>query len=858
MATRVLRAFLRHELQEDVLGDLKENFDFDRQEQSLWKAKANYWKQVLLYIRPFAIRKLKSTARNPITMYKSYLRAAVQNIVKNKLHAFINISGLAIGMAVAIIISLWIYDEVSFNTQYKNHKRIGQVIQNVTNNGQVETWWNVPWVLGDEIRQNYGTDFSGIAMASHMWPHTITIDKEKYIKNGMYVEEDFLTLFDIELVKGTLPDKNDPSSLIVSESAAETFFGTADPVGQALEMDGATFQVSGVYKDLPVRSRWVDVHFLAQWSKYIIVYELEQMEDRWRPNGFQLFVMLADHATFNEASLKIKDAKLRNVNEALAKKKPALFVISMPDWHLRSEFENGVQTGGLIQYVWMFGIVGVFVLFMACINFMNLSTARSEKRAKEVGIRKAVGSYRGQLITQFFSESILTTFISLLLAVGVAHVALPLFNGLAEKNMSLPWSSPNLWIGIVVLSVVIGIIAGSYPALYLSGIRPAGALKGAFKAGRGAIIPRKVLVVLQFSVSVIMIIGTATVYLQIQHGKNRPLGYNVNWLVSLPSNQTIHTHLEAITKELTDKSAILSLAESTAPVTQGWGSSSHIDWEGKDPDLSIDFNVFENSVDYGKTIQWEILQGRDFSRDFPSDSMGVILNEGAAKYLDKPEITGGTLRANGGSYTIVGVVRDVVFGDPYQPTRPTVYFLSERGEQYLTFRLNPDKPASESIANIEAVLKPHLNGAPFSFQFLDESQARKFGNEQRVSTLASTFAALAIFISCLGIFGLSSFVAEQRTKEIGLRKVLGANLVQLWILMSKDFVVLVVISCLIATPLAWWLLQSWLEGYEYRVSLPYWIFFAATIGTLVITMLTISWHMLKAARVNPAQTLKVE
>jgi putative ABC transport system permease protein len=853
-----LRAFLRRDLQEEVVGDLQENFDYDTQTLSRRRANLRYWRQVLLYLRPFAIKKIKATIHNPTDMYRSYLRTAFQNMVKNKLHAFINISGLAIGMAVAIVISLWIYDEVSYNSQFANSGRIGQVIQNVSNNGEIETWWNVPWPLGDELRQNYSADFRYIAMASGFWQHTVTVENEKYSKIGMYVEPDFLAMYDVKVVRGTLPDK-DPSTILLSESMATALFGTTDPIGKILNIDRQTFQVGGIYEDFPLHSRWGEIQFLGQWAKYIVMDELEQMEDPWRPNGFELFVMLSETSTFGDASLRIKDAKLKKVNEMLAKKKPELFIIPMEDWHLRSQFSNGVQTGGLIQYVWMFGIVGVFVLLMACINFMNLSTARSEKRAKEIGIRKSVGSYRSQLIAQFFSESVLTAFISLLLAVGLAHFLLPLFNRLSEKNMTLPWSEPWMWIGIVVVSVVIGLVAGSYPALYLSGIRPVGALKGVFKAGRAASLPRKILVVVQFAVSVMMIIGTSTVFLQIQHGRNRPLGFNVNGLVSVPtSTQEVHDHLDAIRKTLIDNGSIIEMAESVAPATRGWGSSSGIDWKGKDPNLSIDFSVFEGTYEYGKTIQWEVLQGRDFSRDFPSDSLAVILNEAAAKYLDKSTVVGETLRTRDNEYTIIGVVRNVVFGNPYEPVRPSVYYLSNGIRYFLTFRLNPAISAAASVANIESTLKPYLDNAPFSYQFLDQNQASKFGNEQRVSTLASTFAGLAIFISCLGIFGLSSFVAEQRTKEIGLRKVLGANLSQLWMLMSTDFVLLVIISSVIAAPFAWWFLQSWLEGYEYRVDIPYWIFIAATAGTLAITIITISWHMLKVARVNPAQTLKVE
>ncbi len=857
LATRLLRSFLRNDLQEDVIGDLKENFEFDLTHTTRWRAKINYWKQVMLYVRPFAIRKPQQITTNPIDMYRSYLRAAIQNMVKNKMHAFINIAGLTIGIVVAIIISLWIHDEVSFDTQYSNYERAGQVMQNVTNNGEVETVNVVPWVLGEEIRQNYGADFKYISMVSHTYGHAVSFDSLKFSKIGIYAEPDFLPMFDVTPVKGSL--SFDASSILISETTATAFFGDLDPIGKTLNMDGASFEVTGVYKNLPLHSRFGELEFIAPWSKYVVLGSLEQMDDPWRPNSFGLYVALNDNSDFINASLRIKDARLKKVNEALAKKKPALFIHAMRDWRLRSEFENGKLAGGLIQYVWMFGIVGVFVLLMACINFMNLSTARSEKRAKEVGIRKAVGSYRSQLITQFFSESILTASISLILAVVLAQLIMPVFNSLAGKNMSLPWSSPWLWLGIFAASVTLGLIAGSYPALYLSAIRPVGALKGVFKPGSNSSLPRKVLVVVQFSVSVIMIIGTSTVFLQIQHGKNRPLGYNVGGLISVPgSTEELHKHIDVIRKNLIENESIIEAAESVAQSTDMWGTTSRIDWNGKDPEMPIDFAQFAGSYEYGKTIQWEVIRGRDFSRDFPADTASVILNEAAAKYLQKEDVVGEILRSAGKPLTIIGVVRNVVFGNPYEKVRPSVYYLSKDAQYYLSFRLNPKKPAAESIEKIEEAVKPYMTDTPFSYQFMDQSQAQKFGNEERVSTLASTFATLAIFISCLGIFGLSSFVAEQRTKEIGLRKVLGASLPQLWILMSKDFVVLVMISCLLAVPLAWMILQSWLEGYEYRVAIPWWIFVLASAGTLIITVVTVSWHMMKAATLNPATTLKVE
>lgn len=857
-ARAFLRWFCREDYLEEIEGDLTEVF---RKESEKFPRYAK-WKfiwSVIRYFRPQFMKSFKNQyPSNSLGMFRSYFKAAIQNMVKNKMHAFINVSGLAIGMAVAIIISLWIYDEVSFNKQFANHQRIGQVIQNVSNNEEVETWTNVPWPLGDEIRKNYGTDFRFAVMASQNYEHNITIDKEKFNRTGMYVEPDFITMLELELVSGT-PLGNDPSAILLSESTATAFFGNSDPIGKTISVDEDEFQVAGVYRDFPHRSSFEETFFLAHWARFATISELEKMEDPWRPNFCLLFVMLNDHTDFEAASQRIKDAKLKKVSETLAKKKPELFIHSMDNWHLRAEFENGKQTGGRMQYVWMFGIVGVFVLLMACINFMNLSTARSEKRAKEVGIRKAIGSVRSQLITQFFSESILTTLISLLLSVGLAQLLLPFFNNLAEKKMSLPYGNPAVWLGLVGASILIGLIAGSYPALYLSSIRPVGALKGSFKAGPGASLPRKILVVVQFSVSVIMIIGTLTVFQQIKYGKSRPLGYHLSGLISIPgATKEVHEHSDAIRKALIDNGSIIEMSESVAPASGGWASTSRLNWSGKDPDLSVDFSMFYGSYEYGKTIQWEVLQGRDFSRDFLSDSSAVILNEAAAKYIDKQNIVGETLMFADEPLTIIGMVKDIVFDDPYQPVRPALYFLSREREYVLMFRLNPEKPASESLANIEASVKPFMNGEPYHYQFLDVSQARKFGNEERMSALVGTFAGLAIFISCLGIFGLSSFVAEQRTKEIGIRKVLGASGASLWKMLSKDFIGLIIIACCAATPIAWYFMQNWLMNYEYRTELSWQLFVLPALGALFITLFTISFQTIKATMVNPVKSLRSE
>ena len=860
LALRLLRLFLRADLVDEVTGDFQEMYDTTLLTRSNFAARLMIWYEVIHYLRPFAFRKTSVNFVNPYPMYKSYFKTSLRSMLKNKLHAFINITGLSVGMAVALIITLWVNDELSYEKNFDNYSRIGQVIQNVTNNGEVQTWNNVPYPLAEEIRKNYGNDFTYVALAGEKFPHLLATETKKLNKTGIFAEPDFTKMFSLKMIRGSADAIKDPSSILLSASTATAYFGNADPMGEMLTLDrDLNVKVGGIYEDIPTTSSFSDMGFIAAWE---LLYNgrgwIKGMDDPWRPNAFSLYVQLADHATFEGASVKIKDAKLKKVNEFLAKKKPQLFVYPISQWHLYDKFENGKQAGGRIQYVWLFGIVGAFVLLMACINFMNLSTAQSEKRAKEVGIRKAIGSLRGQLIGQFFSESILTAFFSLVLALLLMQVTMPLFNQVADKNISIQWNNPLWWMVGFAFCMFIGIIAGSYPALYLSSIKAGNAIKGAFKAGRYSSIPRKVLVTVQFTVSVVLIIGTVVVFLQVQYAKDRPIGYDSNGLVAVPMmSPELHKHFDAVKTELQNSGAIVSMAESEAPTTEQWSSSSQFVWSRKDPDLSVDFPVFGISYDYGKTIGWELAAGRDFSREWLSDSTAMILNESAVKYMGLKNPVGEIVRWGGTPHQVVGVVKDIIVSSPYQPISPTIYYMSSDAN-FLIMRINPASSAAVALEQIEITYKKYDADIPFSYDFVDDAYAKKFGNEERIGTLATIFAVLAIFISCLGIFGLSSFMAEQRTKEIGVRKVLGASLYDLWRLMSKDFVFLVLLSCAIAVPLAYIVLSSWLESFNYRLGIPWWAFVFATLGTLLITLITVSWHTISAASMNPVKSLRSE
>jgi len=793
-------------------------------------------------------------------MLQNYIKTAWRNIKRSKAHSFINVTGLAAGMAVAVLIGLWIYDEVSFDRNFPNYKRIGQVIQNVTNNGEVQTWTSVPYPLAEELRKKYGSDFKRIVMSTGTYPSVLAHDEKRLYKTGGYFEKGALEMFSIPMVQGDWHALEDPSSIVISASTARAYFGDDNPMNKVLKIDQQPgLKITGVFKDFPTNSSFAGVDYMVNWEHFANLPDgIKTMEDPWRPNAFNLYIEMNANADFKTASLRIRDAKLRNVNAQLAKKKPALFIQPMREWHLYSEFSNGVNVGGRITYVWMFGIIGLFVLLLACINFMNLSTARSEKRAREVGIRKAIGSLRKQLIIQFFVESILVVLFALVLSLILVQLCLPIFNEVADKKMSILWTNPIFWTLVVAFALLTGLIAGSYPALYLSSFQPVRVLKGVYKAGKAASLPRKVLLVIQFTVSVTLIIGTFVVYQQIQYAKNRPMGYNQNGLVSLPINNEIHKHFAAINQELLNSKTILLLAESGAPPTATYSSTSGISWPGKDPNLSIDFPNVPVSYDYGKTIGWEIKEGRDFSREHLTDSSACILNESAIRFMGLKDPVGQQIKWWNNSLIIIGVVKDLVMQSPYSQVRPTVFYLSNEPGNVMIAKLNPERVAKESIAKIETLYKQNDPTLPFTYEFVDESYAKKFGNEERVGKLAGFFAILAIGISCLGLFGLASFMAEQRTKEIGLRKVLGASVYNVWQLLSKDFVFLVLISFLISAPLTYWLMHNWLQNFDYRATISWWIFVIAGMGSLFITICVVSFQSIKAALANPIKSLRTE
>ncbi|QDK79060.1 FtsX-like permease family protein [Spirosoma sp. KCTC 42546] len=860
LATRLLHLFCAPHRVDELEGDLDELFQQRIEQVGLRKARWRYMKDVLSLMRPSLLKRERTNAYpNPAitTMLRNYLTVAFRNLVKNRVYSFINIFGLASGMAVAMLIGLWIYDELSFDRQFKNADRLAKLWQFVKFEEEKASYDVLPIPLAQELRSKY-PDFEsvGISVTRNV---ILAVGDKKLMKLGNYVEPDFINMLSLPILSGTRFGINDVNSILLSESLAKAMFGTENPLNKLIKLDNKqTVNVAGVYKDFPANNTFNDVTFLVPWKFFSANDEsAKRDQDQWDSNSYQIFAQLKPGADFDQVSAKIRDIRMKRDNPPGYK--PEFFLHPLSKWHLYSDFKDGVNTGGLITFVWLFGIIGTIVLLLACINFMNLSTARSEKRAKEVGIRKAIGSVRSQLITQFFSESLLLALLAFVLSILFVQLALPFFNQVAEKKMVILWANPLFWFAGLGFSLLTGLIAGSYPALYLSSFQPIKVLKGIMRTNRSATIPRRVLVGFQFTVSVTLIIGTVIVFRQIEHAKDRPVGYSRTGLIEIGMNAPeLSGHYTALRNDLINTGAVAGMAESSGSITSQSGGTTNISWKGKKDDSKP--LVMSNYIthDYGKTVGWQVKEGRDFSRDFTTDSSSMILNEAAVKLMGLKRPIGEIIGQSGREYKVVGVIKDMVKEDPFKPVSPSFFAVNYRNVNTITLRLAPQLSAHEALSKVEQVFKSYSPDSPFNYKFVDDQFSKKFGTEERIGRLAGGFSGLAVLISCLGLFGLASFMAEQRTKEIGIRKVLGASVFNVWRLLSKEFVILVLIAFCLAAPIAYYVLSNWLQNYQYRTELSWWIFAASGAGAVVVTLLTISFQSIKAALMNPVKSLRSE
>ncbi len=799
-------------------------------------------------------------------MIKNYIKIAWRNLTKNKSYTIINVGGLALGMAVTLIIGLWMEDELTHNDYFTNKDNIAQVFQSQTFNGQIGTGPAIPRPLEKALREKYASNFKYLIMSS--WTNKVYLKHKEtsLYRSGNFMQREAPELLNLEIIKGEKDGLREVNSIMLSESISNALFGTEDPIGKVVKVANKhDVMVTGVYKDIPFNTSFADTGFIIPWEGYVAANEwVKNSEDQWGNNSFQLFVQLADNVNMDKVSATIKDVK-KTLAEDTVEYNPQLFLFPMKDWYLRGDFKNGKQVGGRIKYVWLFGVIGVFVLLLACINFMNLSTARSEKRAKEVGIRKSIGSQRSQLINQFLGESFLVVVFAFLAALLIVLVSLSGFNELARKEIAFPWASPVFWVVSIAFILFTALLAGSYPALYLSSFKPVDVLKGTFKTGKHASTPRKILVVFQFTVSVAFIIGTVIVMQQINHAKNRPVGYDKEGLIQIPTySQDFIGKTDVMRQQFLNSGAAIAMATSSSPTTRIWSNRSGYTWEGKPDGFQEDFAWTEVSPEYASTLNLKIIQGRDFSKDMATDSLGILINQTAVKYMGLENPVGTIIRGSdeedpGPSMKIIGVIEDMIAQSPYEPVKQSWYVYDRQDNfSYYNLRLNPNQSAGQNLAIIERIFKENFPAIPFQYDFVDEEYGKKFAAEERIGTLSGIFTALAILISCLGLFGLTSFVAEQRTKEIGVRKVLGASVFNVWNMLSKDFLKLVTVSCFIAVPISYYVMNGWLQEYPYRVILKWWIFALAMLGAMGVTVLTVSFQAIRAAKANPVKSLRTE
>ena len=788
-------------------------------------------------------------------MLKSYLRSALRHLTRSKGSAAINIIGLATGMAITLLIGLWIADEFSFDHYSPGHARIAQVMMNDMLDGKQVTDDYVMMPLGPALRNEYSNLFSKTALVCGHNHRVIAFGNTQLSAETIYAQYQLAEMFGFRMLRGSANSASDPSTALIARSLAVSLFGKTDPIGKAIKVNNKVdLRIGGVYEDLPANTTFGTIKAILPWYNQDNNYH--NSVTGWSNTNGHLYVELAPGITTAQATTRIRNLPAAHTKDT----KQEALIYPIDRLHLYGEFTDGKPSGGRIRFVRLFALIGAFVLLLACINFMNLSTARSERQAKEVGIRKTIGSLRRQLIAQFYCESILVALISLLLALLLAELALPFFNSLSAKDIHMPWGDGWFWTALLAFTFFTGLIAGSYPALYLSHFQPVQVLKSSFRPGRSASLPRRILVVLQFTVSLTLIIGTIVVFRQVSFVKDRPAGYNRDGLITVAMNTPeLRQSFEPLRTQLLSSGWVAGVAASSMDVND-FDNNTNVSWRGKRSDMGgFLFHPVNVTQDFGATIGWTILQGRDFSRNFSTDSGSAILNEAAVALIGIKNIIGETITVGETNFHVIGVVKDMVSNSPYDRVDP-VAFLGGQGYDptVMAIRIRPGAPVHAALAGMEPIFRQFNPGSPFLYHFTDEVYSAKFAAEERIGSLASVFATLAILISCLGLFGLASFVAEQRTKEIGVRKVLGASAINLWGLLAKDFLKLTALSILIAVPLAYYAMYNWLQGYTYRAALSWWIFAAAGAGILLITLATVSTQSIKAALMNPIKSLRSE
>jgi putative ABC transport system permease protein len=790
-------------------------------------------------------------------MVKNFFLVAYRNLKRNRIFSVINILGLATGMASAVLILLWIHDEVRFDRFHAKEDRLFQAYRLENSNGHSEVRENSPKILAHTLK----TEFPDIEDVVR-WQNTnflLSVGDRHFNAPGNFTDSGFLNMFSFPALEGNANYKlNDPTGIVITQSLAKQLFGNDPAVGKQIRVDSVDlFIVKTVLKDLPDNTQF-RFEYLLPWS---YLQKIGWDDGYWENNSVRTFYTLKPKVSPASFDAKIKNLIVDHTKHVQTPSNDFLFGHPASKWHLYSEFENGKVAGGRISIVRLFSLIATFILLIACINFMNLSTARSEKRAREVGIRKVVGAAKSTLIWQFLAESMMFSLIAGILAILVVELSLPFFNLLVNKTLFIDFKNVNFWISAIGFIVLTGLLAGSYPAFYLSSFRPVEVLKGVLKTSREAMLPRQFLVVLQFSFAIVLIIATIIVLQQIQYAQNRDSGYKRDNIVYNFMQGDLVKNYGLIRDELIRDGVATDITRTSQPMTRHWSDSWGFQWAGSTKeDQKTDFNFFASDDKFVETMGLKLISGRDINLNtYLTDSNAMLLNESAVKVMRLKNPVGTVVRMGETRWHVVGVIKDFILESPYSPIAPMIIVGPSSLSFYvMNMKFNPANTVSDNLKKAESVFKKYNPSYPFEYYFLDEDYANKFANEKQTGKLAALFAGLTIFISCLGLFGLSSFTAENRIKEIGIRKVLGASVFSITQLLSGDFIKLIALSFLLAAPFAWWAMNRWLQSYSYRVSVSWWIFAATFLLSVMIALITISFQSVKAALMNPSKSLRSE
>ena len=788
-------------------------------------------------------------------MVRNFLKVTIRNIRRNSLYSAINIIGLSTGITCALLILLWVHDEVSYDAFHPKYDRLYQLYVNAEFDGKINSWRSVPLPTYEALKERH-SNIQRTAVSDWGSNHLLSVDDKRLMQDGYFVSEEFLEMFEFPLVVGDAQQVlDDPKSIVITETLAKNLFGDADPLGKIIRVnDESSLNVTGILKDLPNNSSF-DFDFLMTYDEWQSVSPwVVRNQTNWGNYSFQVYLELFDEKKLSETDAGIADLLTENGQEDIPR---YLFLHPLEKWRLYSRFENGKATSGMADYVHLFGAIAGFILLIACINFMNLSTARSEKRAREVGIRKSLGSKRKQLILQFLGESLFMSILATTIAILLTQVLLPFYNQLVDKQLVIGYDKPTFWMGILAIVLLTGVLSGSYPAFYLSSFNPVKTLKGAIKLGKGATTPRQVLVILQFGFAIILLVSTAIIFQQINLVRERELGYDQENLITIPYTDDLAENFQPLKNELLQSGVIESVTRSNSAITNV-NSNNFLAWPGKPENLRVLFITIATDYDWAKTMGIKMLHGREFSKEFASDSNAIIINKAALDMMNLDDPIGTNLTLWGEKRPLIGVVENTLMESPHEEIRPLFAIMDPEWINVITVRLSKTRDVSQSLDMIKPIFEKHNPAYPFEYTFVDEAFERKFTTIELTRKLAMIFAGLAILITGLGLLGLAAYMAEQRTKEIGIRKVLGASVPQLILLMSRDFSKLVIISFILATPAAYYLMVNFLSRYTIHVSISWWIFPIAGLIALTFALLIVSQQASKAAQSNPVKSLRNE